>query len=179
MGIKKKHFWMSVAAIITVAAFLVWYFVVAFAAEEEAGVQEEQVTHIDIPFHADGMVSIHQAGPQGTVLYNGNIEIAATEQKREQGLMYRDSLAADNGMLFVFPEEEYQAFWMRNTRMPLDIIYIASSGTIVSIAENARPYDETSLPSEGPAQFVLEIKGGLCAELGIKAGDFVTWTSAD
>lgn len=90
--------------------------------------------------------------------------------------MYRDSLGADQGMLFVFPAEAPQAFWMKNTRMALDILYIGANGTIVSIAENARPYDETSLPSQAPAQYVLEIPGGMCTAHGIQVGDSVSWT---
>ena len=112
----------------------------------------------------------------GQELYSGEIEIASSEQKREQGLMYRDSLGQNQGMLFIFPQAEIQAFWMKNTRMPLDIIYIGPDQKIVSIAANAQPYDETSLPSEGPAQYVLEIAGGSCAELGISTGDVVSWT---
>ena len=65
---------------------------------------------------------------------------------------------------------------MKNTRMALDILYIGANGTIVSIAENARPYDETSLPSQAPAQYVLEIPGGMCAARGIQVGDSVSWT---
>ncbi len=171
---KRKHFWLSVAAIVTVVAFVIWYLAVSFFAEEAPAIQEEQVTHIDIPFQADGSVLILNA--DGQELYSGEIEIASTEQKREQGLMYRDSLGQNQGMLFIFPQAEVQAFWMKNTRMPLDIIYIGSDQKIVSIAANAQPYDETSLPSEGPARYVLEIAGGSCAELGINAGDAVSWT---
>lgn len=171
---KRKHFWLSVAAIITVVAFVIWYLAVSFFAEEAPAIQEEQVTHIDIPFQADGSVLI--LNTDGQELYSGQIEIASSEQKREQGLMYRDSIGRDQGMLFIFPQAEMQAFWMKNTRMPLDIIYIGPDQKIVSIAPNAQPYDETSLPSEGPAQYVLEIAGGLCIELGISPGDSVSWT---
>lgn len=99
------------------------------------------------------------------------VEIADDDAERQHGLMYRTSMPDMHGMLFIFPQARPQAFWMRNTYMPLDIIYIGADGRIVSIQANARPFDETSLPSEGPAIGVLEISGGKAAELGIKPGD--------
>lgn len=174
MDKKKKQFWLSAAAIALAVLFVLGYLFISFFDEAAPGFQTEQITHIDIPFRADGTVTI--SNPQGEQLYQGTIEIASTDQQREQGLMYRDSLGADQGMLFVFPAEAPQAFWMKNTRMALDILYIGANGTIVSIAENARPYDETSLPSQAPAQYVLEIPGGMCAARGIQAGDSVSWT---
>lgn len=101
------------------------------------------------------------------------VEIADDDAERQHGLMYRTSLPDMHGMLFIFPQAKPQAFWMRNTYMPLDIIYIGADGAIVSIQANARPFDETALPSEGPAIGVLEIYGGKAAELGIKPGDRV------
>jgi uncharacterized membrane protein (UPF0127 family) len=87
--------------------------------------------------------------------------------------MFRRALAADRGMLFEFDRPDVQSFWMKNTLIPLDIIYIGADGRIVSIARNARPLDETPLYSSGPAQGVLEIEGGLSAKLGIEPGDKV------
>jgi hypothetical protein len=87
--------------------------------------------------------------------------------------MCRKTMAPGHGMLFEFPQAEQQTFWMKNTYIPLDIIYIGRDGRIVSISANAKPFDESPLPSAGPANGVLEIKGGLSAKLGIKAGDKV------
>lgn len=101
------------------------------------------------------------------------VEIADDDAERQHGLMYRTSMPDRHGMLFIFPRARPQAFWMRNTYMPLDIIYIGADGRIVSIQANARPFDESPLPSEGPAIGVLEIYGGKAAELGIKPGDRV------
>lgn len=101
------------------------------------------------------------------------VEIADDDAERQHGLMYRTSMPDMHGMLFIFPQAKPQAFWMRNTYMPLDIIYIGADGAIVSIQANARPFDESALPSEGPAIGVLEIYGGKAAELGIKPGDRV------
>jgi len=101
------------------------------------------------------------------------VEIADDDAERQHGLMFRTSMPDGHGMLFIFPQARPQAFWMRNTYMPLDIIYIGADGRIVSIQANARPFDETALPSEGPAIGVLEIYGGKAAQQGIKPGDRV------
>lgn len=101
------------------------------------------------------------------------VEIADNEASREYGLMYRKSLAPDRGMLFEFDRADIQSFWMKNTLIPLDIIYIGTDGRIVSIAAAAHPLDPTPLSSKGPAIGVLEIEGGLAAKLGIRPGDQV------
>ena len=101
------------------------------------------------------------------------VEIADTDQERALGLMNRESLPRDRGMLFQFEEMGERAFWMRNTYIPLDIIYIAADGKIVSIARNTTPFSEAPIPSNGPANGVLEINGGQAAELGIEPGDTV------
>ncbi|HHG90631.1 MAG TPA: DUF192 domain-containing protein [Devosia sp.] len=105
----------------------------------------------------------------GPVVFN--VEIADTSQKRAQGLMFRQSLADDAGMLFDFGEEREVSFWMRNTFIPLDMIFIAADGEIKSIHENARPQDPTSIPSGFPVRFVLEIPGGRSREIGLVVGD--------
>ncbi|MBX7247790.1 MAG: DUF192 domain-containing protein [Caulobacteraceae bacterium] len=101
------------------------------------------------------------------------VEIADDEAEREHGLMNRPSMPRDHGMLFEFQDNRERSFWMRNTYIPLDIIYIDRSGRIISIQANAVPFNETPLPSYGPATGVLEINGGLAAELGIREGDTV------
>jgi len=101
------------------------------------------------------------------------VEVADSAQEREYGLMCRKSLAADRGMLFIFPKADYQAFWMRNTLIPLDIVYIGADGKVVSIVRNARPLDESPLPSGGPALGVLELAGGRAAQIGLLPGDRV------
>jgi hypothetical protein len=102
------------------------------------------------------------------------VEIADDEAEREQGLMFRTHLDDDAGMLFDFHTPQQVAFWMRNTLIPLDMIFIRADGVIANIADNAEPYNETPIPSAGPVVGVLEIGGGLTQELGIKAGDKVT-----
>jgi len=102
------------------------------------------------------------------------VEVVDTPEGRAKGLMYRQELAPDAGMLFDFIDERPVSFWMRNTFIPLDMLFIGSDGVIRNIHVNARPHDATSIPSEGPVRFVLEIPGGRSVELGIEAGDTVT-----
>jgi uncharacterized membrane protein (UPF0127 family) len=104
-------------------------------------------------------------------VYSFQVEIADSAREREYGLMCRRAMAPDRGMLFIFPRSAPQAFWMRNTLIPLDIIYIGADGKVVSIVRNAQPLDETSRPSSGPAQFVLELAGGRAAQIGLLPGD--------
>jgi uncharacterized membrane protein (UPF0127 family) len=102
------------------------------------------------------------------------VEVAATPDQQERGLMFRHSLAGDRGMIFPYDPPQEVGFWMKNTLIPLDIIYIRANGTIARIV-NAQPMDITPLPSGEPVALVLEIRGGRAAELGIREGDKVSW----
>lgn len=112
-----------------------------------------------------------QLQPLGGAPIEVQVEVVATPQGRARGLMFRESLPAGTGMLFIFPETRILSFWMRNTPISLDIIFIDPSGTIVNIHPDTIPYSEKSLPSTRPARFVLEVPGGYCAQVGIRAGD--------
>ena len=101
------------------------------------------------------------------------VELAITKAEQERGLMFRKALAPDRGMLFPYKPPRRAAFWMKNTLIPLDIIYIGPDGRVLSIARNAVPHDETPLPSGGPVGGVLEIAGGRAAQFGILPGDRV------
>jgi uncharacterized protein len=101
------------------------------------------------------------------------VEVAATEEQQARGLMFRRELADDRGMLFDFDQPHMAVFWMRNTVIPLDIIFIAPDGRIINIAERATPYSEAPIPADGLTRAVLEIRGGRASELGIRPGDRV------
>jgi len=101
------------------------------------------------------------------------VEIASTEAEREKGLMYRKELPEGRGMLFDFRREQDVGFWMRNTYIPLDMIFIRGDGRILRIAENTEPLSERIIPSDGPVRFVLEVIGGTARKLGIAPGDRV------
>jgi uncharacterized membrane protein (UPF0127 family) len=102
-----------------------------------------------------------------------SVEIADTEAAREKGLMFRKSLPPGQGMLFDFHREAPVGFWMKNTYIPLDMIFIRGDGRIANIAENAKPLSETVIPSDGPVLAVLEVAGGTARKLGIVPGDRV------
>jgi uncharacterized membrane protein (UPF0127 family) len=102
-----------------------------------------------------------------------NVEIADDDAERRRGLMFRESLADDHGMLFYFQRPEMASFWMRNTIISLDIIFIGVDGRILNIAERTTPYSEEGIPAAGLTRGVLEIRGGRAAELGIRPGDQV------
>jgi hypothetical protein len=103
--------------------------------------------------------------------YRFNVEVVDTPETRVQGLMFRTELADDAGMLFDFKEEREVSFWMQNTLIPLDMIFVGADGIVDTIHVNARPQDPTSIPSQVPVQFVLEIPGGRSVEIGLKPGD--------
>jgi uncharacterized protein len=102
-----------------------------------------------------------------------NVEVADTDERRALGLMYRTSLPADSGMLFDFKRDQDVAMWMRNTRIPLDMLFIDKAGRIVNVAQRAVPFSEATISSSGPVRAVLEVNGGTAERLGIKAGDQV------
>jgi uncharacterized protein len=104
---------------------------------------------------------------------NFMVEIAKTIDERSRGLMFRQHMPEDRGMLFDFERSEPVAMWMRNTYIALDMLFIRDNGVIHHIHERAEPLNETTIESRGPVRFVLELNGGIAAKLGIKAGDRV------
>ena len=110
-----------------------------------------------------------------SVLATIDIEIAESEYETQTGLMYRKSMEKDRGMLFVFEDETRKSFYMKNTVFPLDIIYIDGGLKVVSIQKNAQPYNDASLPSEGPAKYVLEVNAGLSDQWGLQKGDIISF----
>ncbi len=102
-----------------------------------------------------------------------NIELALTPDEQQKGLMNREKIADDYGMLFIYTRVEERTMWMKNTLIPLDMLFIDNNGKILRIAENAKPFDERMISSHFPVRATLEIKGGQVAARGIKLGDTV------
>lgn len=121
----------------------------------------------------EGLTPVRILAPDGALRAEFQAELATTTAQLAQGLMYRQELGPDRGMLFVFPEVTQTSFWMKNTLIPLDMIFIGADKRIVSIVENAAPQTTTPRSAEGPFQYVLEVEGGRSAALGLQAGDRV------
>ncbi len=110
--------------------------------------------------------------------HNFTVELAETQAQQAKGLMFRTELPDEKGMLFLLDAERDASFWMKNTLIPLDIIFIRSNGEIENIVENTVPYSLDKVDSTAPVKYVLELRGGLTRQLGIKAGDKVRWNEA-
>lgn len=123
-----------------------------------------------IVFTKEGELNLFKASTD-SVLATLNIEIADTEYETQTGLMYRQSMEDDQGMLFSFEEEAMHSFYMKNTEFPLDLIFMKGNGTVASFQENAQPLNESSLSSKSPVQYVLEVNAGLVKEWGLQVGD--------
>ena len=100
-------------------------------------------------------------------------EVANNNSERIRGLMYRKQMDEDHGMLFIFEKPDTQSFWMRNTILPLDIMFIDSAGVIDTIYRKTIPYSDKSLPSRRRVQFVVEVNGGWSDKFGVKEGDLI------
>ncbi|MDC7224014.1 MAG: DUF192 domain-containing protein [Spirochaetales bacterium] len=106
------------------------------------------------------------------------VELARSLDERQTGLMYREEMAQDHGMLFVFEEEAVRSFWMKNTLIPLSIAYIDKEGVILDILD-MEPLDTTSVPSSGPAMYALEVNQGMFREWGVRPGYRVVLPEVD
>lgn len=131
----------------------------------------------EISFKKEGELSLYSK-PSDSVIKQLDIEIADNEYERETGLMHRSSMKNNQGMLFIFKNSQPRYFYMKNTHIPLDIIYLDSNKKIVSFQNNAKPMNETSLPSNANAQYVLEINGGLATQWNLKVGDSISYTKS-
>lgn len=127
-----------------------------------------------LPSHAAELGEVTIETAEGRV-HVFQVEIVTTPEEMALGLMFRRELAADAGMLFVYEEARETAFWMQNTFLPLDMLFINEDGSIRHIAERTVPLSTASVPSQGPVRAVLEINGGTSERLGISIGDRVRW----
>ena len=103
------------------------------------------------------------------------VEVARTPQEQSRGLMFRTEMEADEGMLFPYQQPQMLSFWMRNTVLSLDLIFIGPDRRVINVAANAVPYSEESIPSDAPATAVLELNAGRAEALGIVPGSKVDW----
>ncbi|WP_405291124.1 DUF192 domain-containing protein [Algibacter sp. Ld11] len=135
--------------------------------------ETKPIKQTEILFKREGELTITKADDSKVVL---DIEIADTDFDIQTGLMYRNSMEKKQGMLFVFDDVSERYFYMKNTKIPLDLIYINENKTIVSFQKNAKPFDETSLPSNAPAKYVLEVNAGLVNLWKLSVGDSIDYS---
>jgi uncharacterized protein len=137
-------------------------------------VNEQPATSSKPVFRKDGELRFVD-GKTSKVLNTIEIEVADNDAEREQGLMYRDTMAENTGMLFLMETEEPQSFWMKNTILPLDILFADSDHRIVSIHKNCKPYSLDQIESGKPALYVVEVNAGYTDKYGIKVGDKISF----
>lgn len=135
--------------------------------------KETSTTDSEYQFHKEGELVILDSNK--VIKKKIDIEIADTEYDRELGLMFRKEMSDEQGMLFIFPVEDELSFWMRNTYIPLDMIFINTQKRIITIHKNTIPLSEGSYRSNAPAKYVLEVNGGFTDRYQIKEGDYINW----
>ncbi len=116
-----------------------------------------------------GLVEFEDEAPRAPLL-TVKVEVADTDEERQMGLMFREELGADEGMVFLFPDQRIHNFWMRNTLLPLDMFFIDSDWKVVGVVENAEPLTEISRGVDKPSQYVLEVNAGFARRHGFGAG---------
>ena len=127
----------------------------------------------EIPFQAEDTLAF--LTPAGEVIREVAIEIAATDSARQRGLMDRRALTTRQAMLFVFPDEAPRSFWMANTPVPLDIVFVGADSQVVSIAKRTMPLSREQVRSEGPARYVVEVRAGFADRYGLTDSTRVRW----
>ena len=115
-----------------------------------------------------GVVEFERAAPRAPL--SVQVEVASTDEQRQMGRMFREELGEFEGMLFIFPDERHNSFWMRNTLLPLDMFFIDSKWTVVGVVENAEPLTESPRQVDGRSQYVLEVNAGFAKRHGFGAG---------
>lgn len=163
-----KHKSLKIMALITLGAF-------CLCTSSCQTDKKKSIKPLVISFKKEGELTLRKASTD-TIIKTLDIEIADDDYQTQTGLMYRTSMATNQGMLFVFPNAAYHSFYMKNTHIPLDIIFIDANKSIINIQKNAKPFDETSLPSEAPAKYVLEINAGLSDQWQLNTGDKIDFT---
>ncbi len=167
---KAKTFWTRFNTYLCVSLFLLLNLGISGCKEES----KKAISTAPITFTKEGELEIFRAETDSLVT-RLDIEIADTDYEIQTGLMYREGMEQNQGMLFVFPDMAYHSFYMKNTLIPLDLIFIDDQLRVVTIKQNAQPLDESGIPSEVPVQYVLEVNAGLTASWGLEAGDRIVY----
>lgn len=164
----------SVFAFILLGVFLlggVAYFIASFSNESSPAEMPAPAAPTPV-FNKEGEVTFLKKGQPFKKI---EVEIAENEAERNKGLMFRSYLPDSVGMLFIFEQPADHSFWMKNTSIPLDIIYVGPDKKIVSIAQNTQPYSEESIPTYGLVQYVVEVNAGFTKQNNIQSGDVISF----
>ncbi len=167
MSNKFKYFLIALAIVIVV---FIGFFILRKPDVSKVDNKSSEIKSEEIVFLKQGELKFLDK-KTNSVIKLIDIEIAQDDYSREKGLMYRRNMAENQGMLFIFDNEEPRFFWMKNTYISLDIIYVSSNKTIVSIQKSAIPLSEESLPSNIAAKYVVEVNAGFVDRYGIKEGE--------
>lgn len=173
---KKKHTGKIIIAVILLIALLMYIFEPFIFESEEKSIAEKspKALKVEPQFTLEG--SLVFIDSENDTIARTEIEIADTDPEITQGMMFRTSMSYDRAMLFIMQYEREQSFWMRNTKMSLDIIYVNGDMEIVTIYKHTQPYSESPIPSFKRAKYVVETAAGFCDKFGIEEGDKISFT---
>lgn len=173
--VKKPNYfiYILVAVVVIVAGYFIYTMM-----NDEKPIERKVVVDTKEPtepqFKKQGEIEFLSA-KNASVIKKIDVEVADNDRKRSQGLMYRKSMDESQGMYFVFPVSELQSFWMKNTILSLDIMFVNENKEIVKIHRNTTPFSEKSLPSEKKAMYVVEVVAGFSDKYGVKEGDKINF----
>ena len=163
---RKKLHWYDVTILIVVIAAIIYFLFYQ-------DLFNKKVTNTDYVFKKEGVLTFSDS--LGNVKTKIDIQIANNEYDRELGLMFRKHMQENRGMLFVFPKEGIQSFWMHNTYIPLDMIFVNAKDKIVTIQNADKTLSDQTYSSIKPAQYVIEVNQGFSKKHGLKVGDKISW----
>ncbi|MGD8779612.1 MAG: DUF192 domain-containing protein [Ignavibacteria bacterium] len=168
---KKLIMQLVISGCLIVAAY---FLIPKFFGEKEENKEDNKIkTFTPYSFNKEGEVTFRNVNDE--FITKIDVELAENDAERSQGLMFRIDLRESQGMLFAFPYENYQSFWMKNTAISLDMIFVNKNFEIVKIHKNTTPYSEESYPSGKPAKYVVEVVSGFTDKHDIKEGDNIVW----
>ena len=153
--------------------YALFLFLIFFIGLSACKGDKKVIKQTEVSFKKEGELTIFKSADSTEIKLD--IEIADTDFDIQTGLMYRNSMEKNQGMLFVFDDVKKRYFYMKNTKIPLDLVFIDNNKKIVSFQKNAKPFDESSLPSNAPAKYVLEINAGLVEAWELMVGDHISY----
>jgi len=168
-----KNKWISYSLLLLLLMFGAFYMYSTLRTPHKPATKTPEYVQTDPKFTHEADMVISRGND---TLKSLEIEIVDEEYGIKRGMMFRKQMEENRGMLFIFPDVQMRSFWMRNTIIPLDIIFVAEDRSIVTIQKNTKPFSETSIPSSAPAKYVLEVNAGLSDNYNLRLGDKLDWT---